>query len=228
MKNYVIKIDIPTNARDDIQSHFIGTKEDVNSVKALADTTIYFGEIAGKHSEVEGQYTEQDISIKEISDKEYEIIKNAVGTCFSDYHILDFVHPDEMFEEIFEFAQNYFYKHKGYEKTSLLNLVRKHSWNYLQSKNLDYFDDAYSFGTLIREIVTISEFVELDEEFKDEDIEELLEGALEKSSVNDEDVFLLDEYEKVEVLKKENLLHPKLKRFTSLIDSRVEQLMEEL
>jgi hypothetical protein len=66
---------------------------DAEEVKKIIGKRIYFGEVLGKHSEVEGVIEEEDITLK-TTDQDF-IAKFEEYNLSSGYNPLDYYYPDE-------------------------------------------------------------------------------------------------------------------------------------
>ena len=76
----------------DVEGLFIAEEE---TVKESIGKHVYFGEILGKHSEVEGTLDESDLTIVDIPSFVVDILADKIGWTISGYNPLDYMEEDE-------------------------------------------------------------------------------------------------------------------------------------
>lgn len=76
----------------DLEGLFIAEEQDV---KNIIGKSIYFGEVLGKHSEVEDEMTEDMFEAIDIPESVIAILEEKLGTTISGYNPLDFDEEDE-------------------------------------------------------------------------------------------------------------------------------------
>ena len=93
MKNLLVRFHWDCRRMGEVEGLFVCTEEEYND---LIGEDVYFGEILGKHSEVYGTVTEEDLTI--ISDDQEKInwLVEVIGDIdISGYNPLNYVREDE-------------------------------------------------------------------------------------------------------------------------------------
>lgn len=75
-----------------VEGLFIATELQINK---LVNNTIYFGEIMGKHSEVEIEFENGDFTKIDLDSKTIENITKLLGNTWSGYNPLEFLDDDK-------------------------------------------------------------------------------------------------------------------------------------
>lgn len=95
----LVNINVSTNYRTTIQSRFLATETDIENHRMLIGEELHFGEYEGKHSEVEGSFDEEDMTIQSLSEDAVQAILNNVGKHVSGVDLFDYY---EVYEHYFE------------------------------------------------------------------------------------------------------------------------------
>lgn len=95
----LVNINVSTNYRTTIQSRFLATETDIENHRMLIGEELNFGEYEGKHSEVEGSFNEEDMTIQPLSEDAVQAILDNVGKHISGVNLFDYY---EVYEHYFE------------------------------------------------------------------------------------------------------------------------------
>lgn len=95
----LVDITVRTNYGTKIESRFLATERDIQNHKTLIGRTLDFGEYEGKHSEVEGEFREEDMTVADISPTAAQVILDNVGKRIAGENLFDFFNVYENFYE---------------------------------------------------------------------------------------------------------------------------------
>ena len=79
-----------------LEGLFIATQEEVD--KAIGKY-MYFGEVLGKHSEVEGNLEAHEITLVADDQEKIEWLESILGSCVSGFNPLEYIQDSEEEEE---------------------------------------------------------------------------------------------------------------------------------
>ena len=80
----------------DLEGLFLATEEELQSI---IGTKIWFGEVLGKHSEVQLVMKESYFSIVSDDADKIEWLESVLGNTISGFNPFDFINEDDTFEE---------------------------------------------------------------------------------------------------------------------------------
>jgi hypothetical protein len=76
----------------ELEGLFVAEKSDIDNI---IGKTIYFGEVLGKHSDIDVDITEEDLTIVSTDSDFIDSLVLVLGTTVSGYNPLDYYYPDE-------------------------------------------------------------------------------------------------------------------------------------
>ena len=80
----------------DLEGLFIAEEQDV---KDIIGKSVYFGEVLGKHSEVEDEMTEDMFEAIDVPESVIAVLEEKLGTTISGYNPLEFYEDEDEDEE---------------------------------------------------------------------------------------------------------------------------------
>jgi len=94
MAKKLFSFHVDAGRNGDITGLFISTEEEVT---AIVGTDVYFGEILGKHSDVELTLQPDHFTVLEVEDSTVEDLQHTIGNTVSGYNPFDYIEtmPDE-------------------------------------------------------------------------------------------------------------------------------------
>lgn len=88
MNKYLYKFYWDCGRMGDLETLFVATEDEV---KDLIGRNAYFGEVLGKHSEIEGEIEEKDITRLDLDSETVERVSEILGKIWSGYDIFNYV-----------------------------------------------------------------------------------------------------------------------------------------
>lgn len=188
----IIELSCETNYGFEVESKVLVEDYEVDNYWALLGKTINFGELAGKHSEVEGCLTFGGIKVIDISNEEAKVIEKYVGRHISGK---DFFNHFDILDEHYEIIDMVFALLTSEMKSELYPYVlKKYPWR----DEYGTLNDAHYLSFLVdilpyKHIVLWEQSVEEDDDgcFLNEDekneIREQLNLAIERLRQSDKE-----------------------------------------
>lgn len=171
-----------------VRSRFLATPEEIERLYGLDGLTLNFGEYFGKYSDVSGLVEKDHLTVRELSDKEVEVLLKYVGKILEGPDIFYYYEPSEEFYQVYN----------AYLGENLLNRLSNEQYDFMKNR-LEADDNsrkiinketgkyyAFCYQNLTESILTTrfirewNEKIDEDEDRVDEWREEFYELALTK------------------------------------------------